>query len=146
MNGNVDQDAILRARNVLLSSGRPSPRQEIDACRVLAQVSPATYLPRLSRALVRLSWDCSVRELPEARLVLHTEAVEAARGLDESDPQYAPLLLDALQWYQGTLFELGRRREGLAVREEMAGLGRRAFEAAPESLWWKGPELWEAGA
>ncbi|WP_189188448.1 hypothetical protein [Streptomyces albiflavescens] len=68
--------------------------------------------------------------------------MEAARQLDDSDPQYTELLLDALDWQQRTLFELGRRREGLAVREEMAGIGRRAFEAGTETHWWKGPELW----
>lgn len=139
---NVDQDAVLWARNVLLGSGRPSGRQEVDACRVLATVSPATYLPRLAQALVRLSWDFSVRELPEAQLVLCAEAVDAARELDESDPRHAEILLHALEWYQRSLFELGRRPEGLAVREEMAGISRRAVDADPDAPLWEGLILW----
>ncbi|MFF1626603.1 hypothetical protein [Streptomyces sp. NPDC058272] len=58
----------------------------MDACRVLARVSPATYLPRMSKALVRLGRDDSVRELPEARLGLRAQAVEAAREPDEPTP------------------------------------------------------------
>ncbi|MFE4332092.1 hypothetical protein ACFRQM_22530 [Streptomyces sp. NPDC056831] len=49
---NVDQDAVLRARTMLLGSGGLSVEQEIEAYRVLAGVSPLTYLPKLSEALV----------------------------------------------------------------------------------------------
>lgn len=66
MSGNVDQDAVLQARNVLLSSARPTRRQEAEAYRVLAKVSPASYAPKLANALIHLSFDDSVRELPQA--------------------------------------------------------------------------------
>ncbi|MFF4349620.1 hypothetical protein [Streptomyces sp. NPDC001530] len=83
-----------------------------------------------------------MRELPEAKSVLLAEAVAAARELDEPDPRYTEVLLEALEWYQRTLFALGRRPEGLAVREEMAGISRRAVEADPDTPWRKGLELW----
>jgi len=138
----VDQDAVLRARNVLLGSGRPSRRQEVEACRVLARVSPATYLPRLSKALVFLAFDHEYRELPEAQLALYEEAVEVARAVDPSDPRRTDILLDALRWQQHELFELERRPEGLAVREEMAGIDRRAIEADPDAPAGRGLALW----
>ena len=129
----VDQDAVLRARNMLLGSGRPSPLQEVDACRVLAKVSPATYLPRLSKALTDLGCGMELRGKPEVQLALYDEAVEAAYAMDEADPMRAEPLLSALDCRQRALLELGRRPEALAVREEMAALSRRALDADPDA-------------
>ncbi|WP_327432619.1 hypothetical protein [Streptomyces sp. NBC_01236] len=142
MSGNVDQDAVLQARNVLLSSARPTRRQEAEAYRVLAKVSPASYAPKLANALMHLSFDDSVRELPQARLDLCQEAVDAARQLDVSDPRHAEVLLDALKWYQRRLFELGRRPEALTVGAEMAGISRRTFDTDPDAPLWTGLTLW----
>ncbi|MFC7261813.1 hypothetical protein [Streptomyces lutosisoli] len=142
MSGDVDQDAVLQARNVLLSSARLTRRQEAEAYRVLAKVSPASYAPKLANALIHLSFDDSLRELPEARLNLCREAVDAARRLDESDPRHAEVLLDALKWYQRRLFELGRRPEALTVGAEMAGISRRAVDADRDAPLWTGLTLW----
>ncbi|WP_338932168.1 hypothetical protein WEB32_23725 [Streptomyces netropsis] len=124
---NVDHDAVLRARTMLLGSGGLALQQEVEAYRVLADVGPLTYLPRLSRALVWLSQD-AYRDQPEACLALRAEAVEAARRLDENEPARTELLVDALRAYQQSLYALGRRAEGFSVREEMARVGRRGYE------------------
>ncbi|GGR36659.1 hypothetical protein [Streptomyces netropsis] len=124
---NVDHDAVLRARTMLLGSGGLALQQEVEAYRVLADVGPLTYLPRLSRALVWLSQD-AYRDQPEACLALRAEAVEAARRLDENEPARTELLVDALRAYQQSLYALGRRAEGFSVREEMACVGRRGYE------------------
>jgi tetratricopeptide (TPR) repeat protein len=142
MGADVDQDAVLRARSVLLGSGRPTPREEVEACRVLAPVSPATYLPRLARALVRLGHGDVFDELPEARLALFEEAAEAAYALDASDPMRTEVLLTALDALQHHLFVLGRRPEGLALREEMAGHARGALEEGPGGRAWSALALW----
>ncbi|MFV8129595.1 hypothetical protein [Streptomyces syringium] len=124
---NVDHDAVLRARTMLLGSRRPTLQQEVEAYRVLADVGPLTYLPRLSQALVRLSYD-AYRDQPEARLALRAEAAEAARRLDENEPGRTELLVDALRACQQSLYALGRRAEGFSVCEEMARVGRRGYE------------------
>ncbi|MFG3546341.1 hypothetical protein [Streptomyces sp. NPDC047725] len=122
--GKVDQDDIVRARNVLLASGRRTPREEVDAYRVLAQVSPASYLPLLSRALRRLSYDTGSGERHPACLALREEAVAVARSIDPAEPTRARVLHEALDSCQRELYDLGRRAEGLALRAEMLAVGR----------------------
>ncbi|WP_316311570.1 hypothetical protein, partial [Clavibacter michiganensis] len=100
----VDQDSVVRARNILLASGRRTPREEVDACRVLARVSPAAYLPRLARALRHLSYAREYRDRPEDRLALCEEAVAAARALDPAHPKYAEVVYDALDGCQRALY------------------------------------------
>jgi hypothetical protein len=117
--GKVDQDDIVRARNVLLASGRRTPREEVDAYRVLAQVSPASYLPLLARALQRLSYDASSGKKHAACLALCEEAVAVARSIDSAEPARADVLYEALNTCQSELYDLGRRAEGLAMRAEM---------------------------
>ncbi|MFF0108864.1 hypothetical protein [Streptomyces hirsutus] len=85
-------DAIVRARNVLLASGRRTPHEEVDAYRVLAQVSPAAYLPRLVGALRQLGYDRSYDDRPEACLALCEEAVAAARAACDDFRQVPELL------------------------------------------------------
>ncbi|MBT2369113.1 hypothetical protein J7E88_28310 [Streptomyces sp. ISL-10] len=124
---NIDHDAVLRARTALLGSGRLSLRQEADACRTLSVVSPLAYLPRLVRALLSLSYELGAH--PQTCLSVCAEAAEAARRLDAMEPGgRAELLVDALGAYERQLYVLGRRAEGLSVREEMARAGRRAFQ------------------
>lgn len=112
---------------MLLGSGRLALQQEVEAYRVLADVGPLTYLPRLSRTLVWLSHE-AYRDQPEACLALRAEAVEAARRLDETESGRTELLVDALRAYQQSLYALGRRVEGFSVREEMARVGRQGYE------------------
>ncbi|MDQ1007523.1 hypothetical protein QFZ82_002008 [Streptomyces sp. V4I23] len=122
----IDHDAVLRARTALLGCGTLSPHQEADACRTLSAVSPPAYLPRLVRALLRVSYERGAHL--ETCLSVCAEAVAAARRLDGMEPGRAELLVDALDAYQRQLYGLGRRAEGLSIREEMARVGRRAFE------------------
>ncbi|MFI8519598.1 hypothetical protein ACIGEZ_17435 [Streptomyces sp. NPDC085481] len=130
---NVDQDAVLRARTLLLGSARLSTRQEVEAYRVLAQVSPRAYLPKLAEALVSHGYDASA----EVRLALHAEAAEAARRIDPDAPNRTKQLHRALEAYEHSLFRAGLRAEGRAVCEEMAEAGRYGFERGQvESRWY----------
>ncbi|MFF0588212.1 hypothetical protein ACFYWD_19805 [Streptomyces sp. NPDC003781] len=126
----VDQDSVVRARNTLLASGRRTPREEVDAYRVLARVSPAAYLPPLARALRQLSHDRVYADRPLDRLALRQEAVAAARAVDPADAKYADVLYEALDSCQWALYDIGRRAEGLAVRAEMLAVGRARAEAS----------------
>ncbi|MER8186451.1 hypothetical protein [Kitasatospora sp. NPDC094015] len=92
----MDRDLELRARVLVFDAHRLSLPQRVWAYRVLAEVSPAAYRPKLARALVRLSADGALLELPAVRLALLAEAVAAAGGLAESDPMRGPALARAL--------------------------------------------------
>ncbi|WP_151481751.1 tetratricopeptide repeat protein [Streptomyces albicerus] len=144
--GKVDQDDILRARNVLLASGRRTPREEVGAYRVLAQVSPSSYLPLLVKALQRLSYDSGSGsgERHAACLALREEAVAAARAIDPAEPARADLLYEALDTCQTELYTLGRRAEGLAMRAEMLAIGRVQAELSGDPAV-KGLRDWAAG-
>ncbi|MEU3528129.1 hypothetical protein AB0E62_30400 [Streptomyces sp. NPDC038707] len=142
--GNVDQDDILRARNVLLGSGRRTPREEVDAYRVLARVSPASYLPRLAEALQRLSYDSGSGEPHAARLALRQEAVAVARSIDPAEPNRADVLYGALDACQRELYRVGRRAEGLALRAEMLAIGRAEAELSGQPVV-RGLREWAAG-
>ncbi|MGW2182584.1 hypothetical protein ACWCXX_31745 [Streptomyces sp. NPDC001732] len=129
---NVGQDAVLRARTVLLGSGRPDDRQELEAYRVLAGVSPRAYLPKLCRALISAGRARELRERPDAQLALYAEAVAVARRIEADDPNRTEILIRALSAHQQQLYEAGRRAEGFALCEEMARVGRQGFEAGQE--------------
>ncbi|MFD9903404.1 hypothetical protein [Streptomyces sp. NPDC059063] len=142
----VDPDDVLRARTLLLASGRRTPHEEVDAYRILSRVTPAAYLPRLSEALVRLSHERGYQDHHAARLAVLEEAVAAARAVDTAEPQRAELLHRALDGCQRQLYVLGRRAEGLAVRAEMVAVGRAQGEASgdPEDTV-RGLPVWAAG-
>ncbi|MBK3566125.1 hypothetical protein [Streptomyces sp. MBT62] len=123
----VDQDALLRARTMLLGSGRLSLGQQVEAYRVLSVVSPLTYLPKLAQALLSYGYEPEVRDLPEVRLARHAEAAATARRVDAGDPKRTELLVRALSAYRYELYAVGRRAEGFAVCEEMAEAGRWGF-------------------
>ncbi|WP_328941779.1 hypothetical protein OG259_09040 [Streptomyces sp. NBC_00250] len=125
---NVDHDAVLRARTMLLGSDRPSLSQEVQAYRVLARVSPAPYLPKLTRALVSYGDQVGDQGGMELRLALHAEAADAARRIGADEPNRADVVCDVLSSYQRTLLTVGRRAEAFTVCEEMAEAGRIAFE------------------
>ncbi|MFJ9685426.1 hypothetical protein ACIRRX_07045 [Streptomyces bacillaris] len=156
ISGTVDQDDIMRARTMLLGSGRRTPYEEVDAYRVLARVGPAAYLPRLVRALHDLSYErghgsgrcgcpqAGFREQPMARLALLEEAVAAARAVDPAEPGRAQLLHQALDFCQRDLYAMGRRAEGLALRAEMLAVGR-AQAAADGDPVSRGVREWAAG-
>lgn len=136
----MDHDAALRARVLLLGTGRLDLLQEVTAYRALLPFSPAVHAPKLVRALAELSRDPQVRHLPEARLALLDEAVAAARGMAADDPRRPEVLVQALRSRQLHLYDLGRRAEGLAVREEMAALARAAVPGSPLAR--RGLEEW----
>ncbi|WP_330278531.1 hypothetical protein OHB53_02510 [Streptomyces sp. NBC_00056] len=142
--GNIDQDDIAQARNVLLASGRRTPREEVDAYRVLAHVSPAAYLPRLAKALQRLSYDTGSGRRHVACLALREEAVAAARAIDPAEPARADVLYEALDDCQRELYAQGRRSEGLAMRAEMLAVGRAQAELSRDSRV-RGLHDWAAG-
>ncbi|MBB5932815.1 hypothetical protein [Streptomyces echinatus] len=142
--GRVDQDDIVWARNVLLGSGHRTTRQEVDAYRVLAQVSPASYLPLLARALQRLSYDSGAGERHPACLALCEEAVDVARSIDPAEPNRADVLFEALNSCQQELYTVGRRAEGLAMRAEMLAIGRAQAELTKDPVV-RGLRQWAAG-
>ncbi|MFD4376773.1 hypothetical protein [Streptomyces sp. NPDC058486] len=121
--GFVDEEAVMRARVLLLGSGRLSDRQELEAYRVLAPVSPAAYAPKLVR---RLRWERATT--PERREELAVEAVAAARLLGPGHPLRTEILCEALGSYGSELSRQGRRAEALAVFEESAAVGRAGYE------------------
>ncbi|MEV8589262.1 hypothetical protein AB0424_20245 [Streptomyces sp. NPDC051180] len=125
---NVDHDAVLRARTMLLGSDRLSPAEQVEAYRVLSRVSPAAYLPKLADALTSLGCEVARAGRPERELELTAEAVDAARRIGADEPNRLQALCGALWFHQRALFAGGRRAEGLAVCEEMAEAGRIAFE------------------
>ncbi|MHB9864421.1 hypothetical protein [Streptomyces sp. YIM S03343] len=142
--GKLDHDDIVRARTALLASGRRTPLEEVAAYRVLAQVSPASYLHRLAKALVHLSHDAGLGDGHPARLALCEEAVSAARAVDPAEPGRANLLYNTLDSCQRELYARGRRAEGLAMRAEMVAVGRAQAERSgnPEV---RGLSVWAIG-
>ncbi|MEU9855546.1 hypothetical protein [Streptomyces sp. NPDC047974] len=119
----VDADKVMRARVLLLGSGRLSEHQEVEAYRVLAPVSPAVYAPKLVWRLggVRAT-------TPERREELALEAVAVARLLDPGHPQRTEVLCQALGRYGSELLRQGRRAEALGVCRESAAVGREGYE------------------
>lgn len=117
----IDHDAVLRARVLLLGSGRPSRTELIGAYRVLAEVSPKVYVPKLVDALLALR---NESRDPKVDVALAAEACRAARGTEVGAPNRAERLCRALGAYQASLFALGRRADGRAVCEELAEAGR----------------------
>ncbi|MFI8962312.1 hypothetical protein ACIGO8_09370 [Streptomyces sp. NPDC053493] len=117
----IDQDAVLRARVLLLGSGRLDLAEEVGAYRVLARVSPKAYLPKLVDAV--LLWSYRTRDRA-AELALISEAVEAARRIDADVTGGTERLGRALAARERALFASGRRAEGRAVCEELAAIGR----------------------
>ncbi|MFD4905491.1 hypothetical protein [Kitasatospora purpeofusca] len=117
----IDHDAVLRARVLLLGSGRLWPEDLVGAYRVLAEVSPRVYGPKLVDTLLTL---CSQSREPKVKVELAAEAYRAARGLEAGEPGRSERLRRALEAYQASLFALGRRVEGRAVCEELAEAGR----------------------
>lgn len=118
--GTVDHDAVLRARVLLLGSGPLSAWQEIGAYRVLAGVSPRAYLPKLVGALITQAHHTRDHEQAFA---LFAQAADDARRLGAGTPDGAEPLCHALDARRRALFAAGRRSEGRAVCEELAGAG-----------------------
>ncbi|MFC8268408.1 hypothetical protein ACFUIZ_22205 [Streptomyces cinereoruber] len=125
---NIDQDAVLRARTMLLGSDRLDLTEELEAYRILAEVSPAAYLPKLVGALLSYGSGTSYGHDVERKLALRAEALDTARRIDVDHPRRTEVLTDALEYYGLTLIQSGRRAEGRAAYEEMAAVGRDGFE------------------
>ncbi|MFE1551000.1 hypothetical protein [Streptomyces sp. NPDC058718] len=137
-----DEDAVLRARVALLGSRRLTIREEVEAYRVLAEVSPQAYLPKLVQVLVDCSYSLGNAEL---RPALYAEAVAAARRFDAEVPNRDKLLRQALHSHELALFAVGRRAEGRAVCEELARTapyGRLALVLAEEGRHAEAAELY----
>ncbi|MGP3683318.1 hypothetical protein ACTVZO_01165 [Streptomyces sp. IBSNAI002] len=142
----IDHDAVLRARVLLLGSGRPSLAELVGAYRVLAEVSPKAYAPKLVDALLALRYES--RD-PKVHVSLAAEASRAARRLEAGAPNRAERLRRALDAHQDSLFALGRRAEGRAVCQELAEAGLReplASALAEEGRFREAAELDEESA
>ncbi|MCX4758358.1 hypothetical protein [Kitasatospora purpeofusca] len=111
----------MRARVLLLGSGRLWPEDLVGAYRVLAEVSPRVYGPKLVDTLLTL---CYQSRDPKVKVELAAEAYRAARRMEAVEPGRAERLRRASDAYQTSLFALGRRAEGRAVCEELAEAGR----------------------
>lgn len=114
----VDHDAVLRARTLLLGSGTINIHEAVDAYRLLAEVSPAVYLPRLAQAL--LEYGTADARNPGTRLSVVTEAAAAVRRMEAADPRRAELLRKALEAREQELTASGRTDEARSVSEEPA--------------------------
>ncbi|WP_369192107.1 hypothetical protein [Streptomyces sp. R08] len=139
----IDHDAVLSARVLLLGSGRPSRAELAGAYRVLAEVSPRVYVPKLVDAVLGLHHE---GRDPKADLALAEAAAWAARNMESGARKRAGRLCRALNAYQTVLFALARRAEGRVVCEELAegsdrdrlasGLAEeRRFREAAEQFW-----------
>ncbi|MFF3017739.1 hypothetical protein [Streptomyces sp. NPDC057939] len=128
----INHDAVLRARVALLGSGTLPVRRQVAAYRVLVQVSPLAYLPRLVEALYEYScqefWD-----RPAISLALRTEALSAARRMCALEGGREVLLASALAGYREQLALMGRDGELEAADAELGSLGF-GFKEALETL------------
>ncbi|GAA1561792.1 hypothetical protein [Streptomyces globosus] len=121
---NTNHDAVLRARVALLGSGTLPLRQQVAAYRLLAEVTPLAYLPRLSIAL----YDYSRQEFahdPRIALALRAESLDAARRMHALEPERLELLVAALDAYRELLDTTGDTEAAEAATGELASLGHR---------------------
>ncbi|MEU7026304.1 hypothetical protein AB0A60_06375 [Streptomyces sp. NPDC046275] len=82
----IDRDAVVRAQVLLLGTEEPEILERIAAYRVLAEMGPLTYLPKLSGALCELADAPVLEDRPELRLRYFSEALEIARRLGDDEP------------------------------------------------------------
>ncbi|MDH6219637.1 hypothetical protein [Streptomyces pseudovenezuelae] len=94
----MDHDMVVLARVRLLSANRRVVRgaEGLWIYRLLTQVDPEAYGSKLAYVLVEESGSPLVREMPEQRLALLDEAVEAAKALSTLNPYRAKMLARAL--------------------------------------------------
>ncbi|MET9882116.1 hypothetical protein ABZZ20_02975 [Streptomyces sp. NPDC006430] len=116
---NINHDAVLRARVALLGSEEPSSRQQVAAYRVLVEVNPLVYLPRLAVALLEYSRQEFAHQ-PQTALALRAESVAAARRMCALEPGREGLLLNSLTRYREQLVLMDRQADVPAVDEEIA--------------------------
>ncbi len=122
------------ARTILIGSRAPNPHDKVKAYRILTRADHPAYQAHLAKALLDLSYQSGNYAAPQTRLALLEEAADAARNVRRDEPRRGELVVRTLDAYQRTLYQLRRRAEGLAVREEMATANRLAF-AAGERGW-----------
>ncbi|WP_395292619.1 hypothetical protein ACF9IK_02735 [Kitasatospora hibisci] len=94
----VNQDAVLRARMLLMSTDRRVFRgpDALGVYRLLTSVAPEVYGSKLAYVLVEAAGSPVLRDLPRARTALLDEAVAVARALEERNPFRAKVLARAL--------------------------------------------------
>ncbi|MFF4365023.1 hypothetical protein [Streptomyces sp. NPDC001594] len=130
----IDHHAVLRARVSLLGSGTLPLREEVAAYRVLVQVSPLAYLPRLAGALYEYS-RLEFAHLPETALALRAEAVAAARRMHALEHGRERLLFAALVGYRWQLELMDRPEELAAVDAEIGRLPYPLPQSLPGTRW-----------
>ncbi|AWZ06755.1 MULTISPECIES: hypothetical protein [unclassified Streptomyces] len=124
----INHNAVLRARVALLASWELLAKEEVAAYRVLVDVSPLAYLPRLAVALREYSRQEFSGD-PRTALALHAESVAAARRMCALEPERTDLLVDALVHYRERLVLMGRHAEVPAVDREISLAGGSADSA-----------------
>ncbi|AUY53866.1 hypothetical protein EH183_00960 [Streptomyces sp. CB01881] len=94
----MNQDAVLRARMLLLTTDRRVLRgpNALSVYRLLTAVAPEVYGSKLAYVLVEAAGSPAVRELPDARWALLEEAVAVAEALEPRNPFRAKVLARAL--------------------------------------------------
>jgi tetratricopeptide (TPR) repeat protein len=133
------------ARTILIGSREPSPHDKVKAYRILTRAGHPGYQAHLAKALLDLTYVGGHDASPQARLALLEEAAHAARNVPRDEPRRGELVVQTLDSFQRTLYELGRRADGLAVREEMATANRLAFEAGERGWVEWGLRAWAHG-
>ncbi|MEV4134165.1 hypothetical protein AB0J72_18585 [Dactylosporangium sp. NPDC049742] len=133
------------ARTVLIGSRRPSSYERVKAYRILNRANHRAYQAHLAKALLDLSYQGGRDASPQTRLALLEEAADTARTVRRDEPRRGELVVRILDSYQRALYELGRRAEGLAVREEMATANRLAFAAGERGSVERGLRAWAHG-
>ncbi|KAB1980251.1 hypothetical protein [Streptomyces triticiradicis] len=94
----MDQDIVMRARVMLLSTNRRVVRgvEGLWIYRTLTRVDPEAYGSKLAYVLVEASTSPLVRDLPEQRTALLDEAVAVATALSPANPFRDKVLTMAL--------------------------------------------------
>ncbi|MGW2785170.1 hypothetical protein ACWC3X_28615 [Streptomyces populi] len=94
----MDQDIVMRARVMLLSTNRRVVRgvEGLWIYRTLTRVDPEAYGSKLAYVLVEASTSPLVRDLPEQRMALLDEAVAVATALSPANPFRDKVLAMAL--------------------------------------------------
>src|SRR5690349_20725161 len=141
----VDYELETWARTILIGSREPSPYDKVKAYRILTRLNHRAYQAPLAEALVEFSYHNGQHSSPQDRLTLLEEAADAARAVPPGESRRGELVGRTLDSYQHTLYELGRRAEGLAVREEMSTAGRLAFAAGERGWVGWGLRTWAHG-
>ncbi|SFP84893.1 hypothetical protein [Actinomadura madurae] len=120
----MDEWDVTQARVALLRGKRLSTVEEVRIYRVLAEVEPGLYLPKLALALRALTYAEELRHKPEARAELAMEALEVAKRIPSGHPERSEVLADALDACRWQLCEAGRHEDAFELHAEIVESSR----------------------